>query len=63
MPAPHYMVNPRLEGNLNGVGILARIPIPIREAGKEMLMRANRRRGGWFLKCKAEKEGSVKDEG
>jgi hypothetical protein len=63
MAAPHNMVDPWLEGNLNGVDVLARIPIPIREAGKEMLMRANRRRGGWFLKCKAEKEGSVKDEG
>jgi hypothetical protein len=57
------MVDPWLEGDLNGVGVLARIPTPVREAGKEMLMRPNRRRGGWFLKCKAEKEGSVEDEG
>ncbi len=63
MAAPHDVVDPWLEGDVNGVGVLARIPTPIRKAGEEMLMRPNRRRGGWFLKCKAEKEGSVKDEG
>ncbi len=63
MAAPHDMVDPWLEGDLNGVVVLARIPTPVREAGKEMLMRPNGGRGGWFLKCKAEKEGSVKDEG
>ncbi len=63
MAAPHNMVDPWLEGDLNGVGILARNPIPVRKAGKEMLMRTNRGRGGWFPKCKAEKKGSVKDEG
>ena len=63
MAAPHNMVDPWLEGDLNGVGVLARIPTPVREAGEEMLMRLNGGRGGWFLKCKAEKEGSVEDEG
>ncbi len=63
MAAPHDMVDPWLEGDLNGVVVLARIPTPVREAGKEMSMRPNGWRGGWFLKCKAEKEGSVKDKG
>ncbi len=63
MAAPHNMVDPWLEGDLNGVGVLARIPTPIGETGEEMLMRPDRGRGGWFLKYKAEKEGSVKDKG
>ncbi len=63
MAAPHDMVDPWLEGDLNGVGVLARIPTPVWETGKELLMRPDRGRGGWFLKCKAEKEGSVKDKG
>jgi hypothetical protein len=63
MAAPHDMVDAWLEEDFNGVGVLARIPNPVREAGEKMLMRPNRRRGGWFLKGKAEKEGSVKDEG
>ena len=63
MPAPHNMVDPWLEGNLNGVVVLVRIPTPVREAGKELLMRLNGGRGGWLLKYKAEKEGSIKNEG
>jgi hypothetical protein len=63
MAAPHNMVDSWLERDLNGVGMLARIPIPVREAGKEVLVRANRRGGGWFLECEAEEEGSVKDKG
>ncbi len=46
MPAPHDMVDPWLEGDLNGVVVLARIPTPVREAGKEMLMRLDGGRGG-----------------
>ncbi len=63
MAAPHDMVDTWLEKDFNGVGVLARIPGPVRETGKKMLMRPNWRRGGWFLKGEAEREGSVKDEG
>jgi hypothetical protein len=47
MPAPHYMVNPWLEGNLDGVTILARNPSPVREARKKVVVGLNegRRRG------------------
>jgi hypothetical protein len=40
------MVNSRLEGNLNGVAVLARNTSPVWEARKEMVMGLDRRGGG-----------------
>jgi hypothetical protein len=43
------MVDPRLEGHLNGVAESTRSPSPVREAGKETVMRKDRRGWGRFL--------------
>jgi hypothetical protein len=43
------MVNPWLEGNLNGVVVLARNPSPVREARKEMVMGLNGGKGRGLL--------------
>jgi hypothetical protein len=43
------MVNPWLEGNLNGVAVLARNTSPVREARKEMVKRLNGGRGRGLL--------------
>jgi hypothetical protein len=57
------MVDPRLEGHLNEVAEPTRSPSPVREAGKEKVMRKDRR--GWrrFLEKESNEERGVKDEG
>jgi hypothetical protein len=51
------MVDSWLERDLNGVGMLARSPIPVREAGKEVLVRANRRGGGGSWSARRRRKG------
>jgi hypothetical protein len=43
------MVNPRLEGYLDGVAVLAWNASPVRKARKEMVMGLDRRGGGKAL--------------
>jgi hypothetical protein len=57
------MVDPRLEGYLNGVAELLQSPSPVREAGEEAVKGRDRR--GWrrFLEMEMNEERGVKDEG
>jgi hypothetical protein len=56
------MVDPRLEGYLNGVAELLRNPTPVRKAGEKPVMRRDRR--GWrrFLEVETNGEMGVKNE-